>query len=81
MLVPSFAALLCSGVLAAEALNLAALENPYDSAVEYTGTQQIPFGASRVLNQEDDRLVFDVAQMPQRAEDKTIYQILTDNPE
>lgn len=79
MLVPSLAVLLCSGVLAAEALNLPALENPYDSTVEYT--QQIPFGASRVLNQEDDRLVFDVAQIPQRAEGKTIYQILSDNPE
>jgi hypothetical protein len=84
MLVHGFAALLCSAVLAVSALKLAAFEGLYDSAVEsafdLTDTPQIPFGASRVLSQENDQMVLDMEQMPQRAEDKTIYQVLSDNP-
>jgi hypothetical protein len=85
MLVRKFAALLCSGVLAASALKLAALEDLYDSAGKSTfdlsDAQQIPLGT---LSQEDV-LEYDfgndMAQIPQKAEDKTIYQVLSDNPE
>jgi hypothetical protein len=84
MLVRNFGALLCSGVLAASALKIAALEDFYDSAVESTfDAQQIPFGASSQEGVQEvlgDSIDNDVLQLPQKAEDKTIYQVLSDNP-
>jgi len=87
MLVRNFATLLCSGVLAASALKLAALEDLYDSAGESTfdlsNAQQVPFGPSGMLSQDhalEHDVENDMAQMSQKAEDKTIYQVLSDNP-
>jgi hypothetical protein len=84
MLVRNFATLFCSGVLAASALKLATLEDLYDSAGESTfelsNAQQVPF---RPLSQDhalEHDVENDMVQISQKAEDKTIYQVLSDNP-
>lgn len=91
MLVRNFVALLVSGVLVTSALKLSTLYDIYDSAVEYTfdsiDARQIPLGTSRVLSQDDvhqvhgDDVENDIMQFaPQKAENRTIYQVLSDNP-
>lgn len=84
MLVRNLAVLLFSGVLATSALKLSAFEDIYQSLT--SNAQQIPFGASRVLNYDgvqeglEDGIEADMVQYPQKSEDETIYQVLSNNP-
>jgi hypothetical protein len=87
MLVRNLAAVLCSGVFAASALKLALLEDLHDSVVESTfdlrNGMQIPFGAFGVLGTGEDQghvIENDMTPAPQKSADKTIYQVLSDNP-
>jgi len=84
MLFRNFAALLCSGVFAASALKLAALEDLYDSAGESTfdlsHAQQVPFSPLSQDHALEHDVENDMAQISQKVDDKTIYQVLSDNP-
>jgi uncharacterized surface protein with fasciclin (FAS1) repeats len=86
MLIPKFATLLCSGVLAAAALKLAAPEGQYGEGLvpklmyESSHAQQNPLDASKLRSAQE---VFkdnqEIGTVSKTAENRTIYQILSDS--